>query len=808
MKIKGLFWILGALIVSILAFSAVKPLNERLQEALQIFRNHFPQEKIYLQLDKDYYASGRTIWFKAYITHERQPTGLSTILYVELLNKRGEVLQRNKLPIIEGGAHGNFSLSPDLPAGDYRLRAYTLWMLNFDPDYLYERDLHIFEPGGSTTTGESTTPPPDSAFAVQFFPEGGDLIDSIENMVAFKAIDQNGYPIKVKGKIVDNEGNTIDSIHSVHDGMGSFTFTPATGRNYQAIMISDEGSKKTFDLPAAKPYGIALHIIRTSNGKVFFQVKRHERPHDTLNKLYLAAQVQGYLTYFTPIDFSQGYTGGLIPVQKDPAGIMQVTLFTPGGLPLAERLTFIKNNKVRLPLTLQKDSISLQPRGKNVFTFSVPDSVTGNFSVAVTDADQVKQLPSQDNIVSHLLLTADIKGFVYNPAWYFSTDDSATRHGLELVMLTNGWRRFSWQKILHQQYPELKYPAEVKGLQIKGQAFEDGHALKNGKISMFLRSPIDSVTYFISGATEPNGYFEVNHLNFHDTANLYYKGVDTLHKGRTVDVKFASSPAQQDYVLLHEPIREARIPSTPSLKNYLELAAQRNQKDQYISNRTILLQEVNVTATRIPKEQTVEERYTSGMFSSDNGYSFDLTDKTLPYTSIFQYLQGRVPGLLIGGNPINPRVSYRGGRPGFFLDEVPVSASEIANVPVSDIALVKVFRPPFYGGFGGADGAIAIYTRRGGDRNFEPGRGFEKKRVAGYTLVRQFYSPDYAVDKRVNELPDKRATLYWDPTMRMDSTTHSITFSFYNTDITKRFRVVLEGLSRNGKIAHVEKIIE
>lgn len=805
MKRKGLSGIFCILILSIFAFSAVKPLKERLQEALQIYRNNFPQEKIYIQFDKDYYASGRTIWFKAYVTHERKPTNLSTILYVELLNKRGQVLQRNKLPVTNGGASGNFSLSNDLSAGDYRIRAYTMWMLNFDPSFIYEKDIHIFEPGNAPAA--ETTPLPDTTFAVQFFPEGGDLIDSVESLVAFKAIDEEGYPIAVKGKIEDKEGNIIiDPIRSVHDGMGSFTFTPSAGKSYRAILTSDKGNKKTFALPAAKPYGVALHIIR-SGEKVFFQVRRHRMPGDTLNRLFLAAQIHGYLGYFAPIDFSQGYTGGLIPIDKDPAGIMQITLFTPAGIPLAERLTFIMNQKARLPLTLKNDSVSMHPRGKNVFTLSVPDSITGNFSVAVTDADQVMRIPSQDNIISHLLLTSDIKGYVNDPAWYFSADDSATRHGLELVMLTNGWRRFTWQKMLNHQYPELKYAPEVKGLQIKGQAFVNNKPLKSGKISMFLRSPIDSVTYFISGAAEPNGYFEVNHLNFHDTANLYYKGVDTLHKGRTVDVKFAASPAAQDYVLLHKPIHETVIPVSPSLKNYLELAAERNQQDQYISNRTILLQEVNVTAKRIPKEKTVEERYTSGLFKSDNGFSFDLTDKTLPYTSIFQFLQGRVPGLLIMGNPMSPSVRYRGGSPGFFLDEVPVSASEIADIPVDNIALVKVFRPPFYGGFGGSNGAIAIYTKRGGDRNFEPGRGFEKKRIPGYTLVKQFYSPDYSVKKKVNELPDKRATLYWDPELRMDSTAHSVTFSFYNTDITKRMRIIIEGISDDGKIGRVEKVI-
>jgi len=196
------------------------------------------------------------------------------------------------------------------------------------------------------------------------------------------------------------------------------------------------------------------------------------------------------------------------------------------------------------------------------------------------------------------------------------------------------------------------------------------------------------------------------------------------------------------------------------------------------------------------------------MFKSDNGYTFDLTDKTLPYTSIFQFLQGRVAGLMINGNPMDPQVRWRGGSPGFFLDEIPVSAEEIATVPVEDIALVKVYRPPFYGGFGGGSGAIAIYTKKGGDESFSPGRGFEKLRIPGYTIVRQFYSPDYAVKKKINELPDKRATLYWNPDLTPDSASHKAVFSFYNTDVTKKMRIIIEGICSDGSIGRTEKIVQ
>ncbi len=790
-----------------MAFLPGKPLKERLLEALDMFTRHFPQEKVYLQLDKDYYASGRTIWYKAYVTLDRKPTALSTILYVELLNKKGKVLMSNKRPIKEGGAYGDFKLDPDFPAGDYRIRAYTQWMRNFDPAFLFNRDIHIYKPLGKK---DSLLPPVDtvvSDFAVQFFPEGGDLVDSIRSVVAFKAINQDGYPARVSGVIKNKEDRILDTIRSVHDGMGSFSFMPKPGESYKAVMTDDNGKTKIFDLPAARPYGVTLRLIKASNQKVFFQVKKREQVASDNNQLKLAAQLGGHLVYFANIDFGQGYTGGLIPLKNDPAGILQVTLFTDDGQPLAERLVFIKNKEARLPLKLDLDTVSLAARGRNVYSVSLPDSLKGNFSVAVTDADLVIQAESQDNIVSHLLLTADIKGYVYNPAWYFQSEDSATAHGLDLVMLTNGWRRFKWEHLLHQKYPEIKYPPEPNELHFLGRIVDKKGPVKTGSISMMLRTPIDSTTYFISGAAEPTGFFKIDHLNFLDTAFLYYKAQDTLHKRKSVQVEFSKGP-QTAYTLLGQRIRPSELLPTATLRNSLELAGQRNQTDQYISNRSILLKEVEVTATRIPKEKSVEERYTSGMFKSDNGYTFDLTDKTLPYTNILQFLVGRVPGLMIGANPAQPSVRWRGGTPGFFLDEVPVDIEQIMNIPVDDIALIKVYRPPFMGGFGGADGAIAIYTRKGGDRHFNPGAGFEKKALVGYTLVRQFYSPDYAVKKRINELPDNRATLYWNPELKIDSINHQLKIAFYNSDITRRIRVVFEGVTKKGRLARIEKVVK
>ncbi|MBX5438882.1 MAG: hypothetical protein IRZ29_05000, partial [Thermoflavifilum sp.] len=180
---KGIvFGLLITLLLGAVAFVAEDPLGDRILQALHQFHQQYPQEKVYLQLDKDYYAAGETIWFKAYVTLNRTPTPLSTNLYVELINAQGEIVKRDILPIEHGGAAGDFELDEQMLPGTYRIRAYTAWMLNFDHAFLFHKDIRIFP---ALARGQSV---PDSLvqeamhaqaaaelhYSVKFLPEGGD----------------------------------------------------------------------------------------------------------------------------------------------------------------------------------------------------------------------------------------------------------------------------------------------------------------------------------------------------------------------------------------------------------------------------------------------------------------------------------------------------------------------------------------------------------------------------------------------------------------------------------------------------------
>jgi len=175
--------------------------------------------------------------------------------------------------------------------------------------------------------------------------------------------------------------------------------------------------------------------------------------------------------------------------------------------------------------------------------------------------------------------------------------------------------------------------------------------------------------------------------------------------------------------------------------------------------------------------------------------------------NIFQYLQSRVAGLQITGNLSDPSLQWRGGRPSLYLNEMPSDASMLSSVAVSDIAMVKVFRPPFMGGFGGgANGAIAVYTKKGSEGGDDSMKGFELYKKPGYTVVKEFYSPDYNVHKEVHSLPDKRMTLYWNPNLMVDPETRTAKIMFFNNDFTRHFRVIVEGIGDDGTVGRAEQV--
>jgi hypothetical protein len=248
-------------------------------------------------------------------------------------------------------------------------------------------------------------------------------------------------------------------------------------------------------------------------------------------------------------------------------------------------------------------------------------------------------------------------------------------------------------------------------------------------------------------------------------------------------------------------------PDTTGTYRQWLLANEANEMAERFKIKT--LENVTVKSRTKSPLQLMDEKYASGMFQGD-GQQFDLVNDPFAGSAmnIFTYLQGKVAGLQVNAGAGTPSLQWRGGSPQLFLDETPADPELVSSVNVNDVAYIKVFRPPFMGSSNGANGAIAIYTRRGNDAKSLPGKGLNNNKVYGYTLIKEFYSPNYSTFNQRNEQRDLRTTLYWNPVVVASPQNRQVVLVFYNNDVSNAFRVVIEGITRDGRFTHLEQIME
>jgi hypothetical protein len=266
---------------------------------------------------------------------------------------------------------------------------------------------------------------------------------------------------------------------------------------------------------------------------------------------------------------------------------------------------------------------------------------------------------------------------------------------------------------------------------------------------------------------------------------------------------------------LNEPVRtkpDIVIPFRPdSVVLVKNASVSQKRKEQDDANRKVqTLATVEVKGRVKSKAEKMDEQYTSGLFSGGQSNVFVVEDDPVAQVqmNVFNYLTGRVAGLRVSQASGTVSLDWRGGAPTLFLDEMQMDAATLQNISMSDVAMIKVFSPPFVGGFGGgANGAIAVYTKKGSSAA-QSIKGLDAANVMGYSPIKEFYSPDYSKIETASGDTDYRTTLYWNPFVFTNKQSRRILLTFYNNDITSRIRVVVEGINTEGKLTRIEKVFE
>lgn len=792
------------LLVLLLCFNSAI-IAQKPAEVLTKWSDVSPVEKTYLHFDRDNYVAGETAWFKAYLYSDHQPDTISTTLYVEFLKDSVALISRVVLPVFIGIANGQIELPDSLATGHYLVRAYTSSMLNHDAAFLYQRRIFVFGKNNMQAAGGEKT---SNRINVEFFPEGGNLVNGFTNTIAFKATDSKGLPVAATGTIRNAKNEEVATFNSYHDGMGMFELHPVANGGYYALLNGDASAEKYF-LPAAVDKGIVLTVLPHPQGNFFELQQKTGDP--SFEAVYMIGQMQQRVVFQQNFSPGKEAAQGVINTQNLHSGILQITVFNKDNVPLAERLCFVNNREYIVNAELKADTIDFSPRSRNRFTLLLKDTVQGSFSVSVTDNEQSHLPAREENIFTSLLLTSDIRGYVHNPAYYFSSGEDAVKNGLDLVMMTNGWRRFRWEQL-------LKTGAPAAGFKDKAYITLAGKANYRG-----LRKPFadKQLILFITGIdgkrstqfieTDEEGGFLIDSLIFFDRTRLLFSDVRGK-KSQYIDILLNGDSVR----------RQFQLPGITKYRFGNDLAAGTNARwkmdyDAMIKANGILLEEIKLKSINKNPLQQVDERYTRGMFSGDASKAIDLvnTDEASSYQNIFDYLQARVNGLQVSADGFDYSVFYRqsasmsamGAIPmALFLDEIETDASVIATIPASQVALVKVYNS-FSGAWGNAPGGLlAVYTKKGEDYLNSTGSSASNKIYNGYSVIKEFYTPDYKNEKE-DDKADTRTTLQWRPNIIVNSINATVPVSFYNSDRAKQYRIVVEGMTASGKMLSIEKII-
>ena len=527
---QGAVDLVKARLDSLAAYQASLPPLARFADRLERFGQAIPQEKVFVHMDNTCYFLGDTIWFAAYTrrTNTDQPSRISRVLYAELWNHDGYLVERKLIEMKDGRGHGFFALPDTLYSGYFELRAYTRWQLNWgqtehyhswfteysfynkamakdffrDYEKLYSRVFPVYDKPkeeGDFYRDMTFRPlrryfksePKEPELRLSLFPEGGNLVAGVPCRVAFEAATSEGevregtLSINCNNKrvrIKDDRGEEVMAVRTENRGRTTFIFTPEEGKKYEAIFTPDEQPKDakrpltvSQDIKAVKAEGVALQVrCDSTTGNWLFDITAVGQA--AAMPLGLTVMSEGKLVTFRTIDngqetkdnasltesMRQPHCSFSIAHSDLPVGVNQVTVFDSIGHIYADRLFFVTRPELAEP-TLQFTGAKEQYQPFERIDFDVtsahlmPDQTV---SLTVRDAVHADNTFDSGNIMTEMLLASEIKGFVPQPDYFFERDDEEHRRALDLLMLTQGWRRFNWQEMAIKGAWEITNPAE------------------------------------------------------------------------------------------------------------------------------------------------------------------------------------------------------------------------------------------------------------------------------------------------------------------------------------------------------------
>jgi hypothetical protein len=765
-------------------------------------------EKAYLHIDRVLHNSGDDIWFKAYVIDpSTNKLSINTNnLHVELISPGSEIIQRRIIRIEGGVGNGDFHLTDSVPSGQYRIRAYTNRMRNFDDRLFFLKEIFIINP---IDEGQELNRPvhyTDDKIEISFFPEGGSLVDNVASVVAFKAVDASGKGCDVTGELFSSEGDLITSFKSTHKGMGFFTLKPAPGLSYYVIAKKPDGTTIKTGLPASFSKGVTISAFVTLDKELLLTVNTNAEtlPSLTGRDLALAFSLPSMITRITNITINSLVNNFLLPCDEFPNGIIRVTLSGIEGLPLGERLVYIqKNNDVYLNAVTDKEIYQPREKISAVISLSGDSSFSGkgflSFSAAeAKSANNSSSFPT--TIASWFLLESDVHGPVEEPSYYFDPVNKNRLADLDLLLLTQGWRDFQWK------YDSLLPFIHEIGFTLSGRVkrLYGNNPVAGAKINLGIFGKMNS--RFFDTETDPEGVFKFDELDYTGWSEIFVSatGKNERMQGRIfIDSTFYEPPETGGLTInLPELVLVSENYSALKQEAVVNLAI----KKKYKLSDTIDIGEVFITASRPDTPQEVKIKESRKFYGTpDKEFVVPLELDNFP-GDVFDIIAGRIPGVSVIRSDTNVSVKIRnqGGGALIVLDgrqldpDFPEDINYVLTIPVFMIDRIDVLNSSVAYGMKGANGVISIITRTEMRRGPEVlSANAASIKMKGYDASRIFYSPRYNSPENLSYTPDTRTTIFWEPYITIEKN-GSAKLEYFNTDNPASINITVEGITEEG----------
>lgn len=654
----------------------------------------------------------------------------------------------------------------------------------------------------TTVSSSFNIKPTASVNDFQMFPEGGEFVSGLAIRVGFKSLTPKGLGIDLKGTVVDNDGNTLTTFNSSHLGMGSFYLNADPAKTYKVNVSFKDGSTKTFDIPKAKPSGIVTQINNTDPQAFNLKILSNDAffAENQGKTFFIVATHEGVIYYAAKTKLSTQVNSAKIPKDKFPAGIVQITLFSGTGEPINERLAF--NFAAATNITLKSDLPTYKPRQKVKLTVGPKDAavpVEGSYSISVTDEQKVPvNEDTETTILSSLLLTSDLQGYIERPNFYFNKTDEKKLEALDILMLTQGYRRFDYKEVLAGKMPQVAFMPE-QDMRITGTLRDrTGMPVRKGA----LRLTVPGTTISSEAITSPSGIFAFTGLALPDSTEAV---INAKYGTNGSNLMIMLDPAPLPTIGKNPYVAEEVVNIDSTMSAYLN-----NSKKQYSFLRT--LKEVKIEGAKAKRPSHADHPALAGL-SSINATVIE-GDRLKDCNSVALCLQTMAIGLTFYENNFYVSRDYQQGSRvpvQIFLNGMPVDYFGLMGVQPTEVESVEVFTRDDLGTVNkmyNTNGVLVVNTKKiekstislADLKKMLPKDNMLKFSPKGFAKQRAFYMPKYVNPANTYNFNDLRSTIYWNPAVTTTGA-EPLTLEYYNADGKGTYRAVVEGIDKDGNVS-------